>query len=206
MTTNPTPIPEPTSPTAVTRARELLDKATPGPWEAATCHESEQETRSEYVRSALLKPDAPAHGLWMAWKPDSRLGVHLTAVTGDGPHGEADAELIAAAPTLLAELADEVDRLRAALNLRDTTPEPPENAAWHWSLISNSDYTKVCAENARMRALTAVDEAMVERAARAVYGAAFADATGWDMANQSMRDTCRTLSNAALDAALGVES
>ena len=113
MTTNQTPIPEPTSPTAVTRARELLDKATPGPWEAATCHESEQETRSEYVRSALLKPDAPAHGLWMAWKPDSRLGVHLTAVTGDGPHGEADAELIAAAPTLLAELADEVERLRA---------------------------------------------------------------------------------------------
>lgn len=98
----------------VTRARELLAKATPGPWEAATCHESEQETRSEYVRNALLKPEAPAHGLWMVWKPDSPLGVHLTAVTGDGPHGEADADLIAAAPTLLAELVAEVERLTPA--------------------------------------------------------------------------------------------
>ena len=113
MTTNQNNIPEPTALTSVARARELLDKATPGPWEAVTCHESEQKTRSEYVRGALLKPDAPAHGLWMTWSPDSRLGVHLTAVTGDGPHGEADAELIAAAPTLLAELADEVESERS---------------------------------------------------------------------------------------------
>ena len=59
----------------------------------------------------------------------------------------------------------------------------------------------------RLQALTTVDDAMVERAARAVYGVAFADATvGWGMANQSMRDTCRTLADAALEAALGVES
>ena len=169
---------------AVTRARELLDKATPGPWEAATCHESEQETRSEYVRNALLKPDAPAHGLWMAWKPDSPLGVHLTAVTGDGPHGEADAELIAAAPTLLAELADEVERLRA---------------------------------------LTTVDYAMVERAARAMVAHSgihhpceagercceeCGEAFGWFGISQAEEDLryASHRARAALEAALGVES
>ena len=68
-------------------------------------------------------------------------------------------------------------------------------------------YHAVADEVERLRALTTVDDATVERAARAVYGVAFAAATvGWGMANQSMRDTCRTLSNAALNAALGVES
>lgn len=84
---------------------------------------------SEAVTRA--REDAPAHGLWMARKPDSRLGVHLTAVTGDGPYGEADAELIAAAPTLLAELADEVERLRALTTVDDAMVERSSLALHH---------------------------------------------------------------------------
>lgn len=116
----------------------------------------------------------------------------------------ADAELIAAAPTLLAELADEVDRLQAKV-AAFADIEEAHNASYRM-LRDQSGMTELVAEVNRLQALATVDDAMVERAARAVYGAAFADATGWDMANQSMRDTCRTLSNAALDAALGVES
>lgn len=130
---------------AVTHARELLAKATPGPWEVRIRDSGDVEVVKDHE-----------HIEWICSVGDEAERAAI-----------ADAELIAAAPTLLAELADEVNRLRA---------------------------------------LTTVDDAMVERAARAVYGAASADATGWDMANQSMRDTCRTLSNAALDAALGVES
>lgn len=65
---------------AVTRARELLDKATPGPWVA------------------------------------DGLGGNLDAPSGRVAEvlswSDADAELIAAAPTLLAELADEVDLMQ----------------------------------------------------------------------------------------------
>lgn len=93
--------------------------ATEGPWEAVTCHESEQKTRSEYVRGALLEPDAPASGLWMTWKPDSLTVGNLTAMTGDGPHGEADAEFIAHAREDIPALVAEIERLRAQ---RDTKP------------------------------------------------------------------------------------
>lgn len=88
------------------------------------------------------------------------IECHCNDLWGDGEY------FVYSDLSLLAELADEVNRLRAALHLRDTAPKPPENAAWHWSLISNSDYTKVCAENARLRALTTVDDAMIERAVK----------------------------------------
>ena len=144
---------------AVTRARELLDKATPRPWEVRNRDCGDVDVVKDHERVE-----------------------HICTVGDELDLGAlADAELIAAAPTLLAELTDEVE------------------TAWR-------AYHAVADEVERLRALTTVDDAMVERAARAVYGAAFADATGWDMANQSMRDTCRTLSDAALEAALGVES
>lgn len=112
---------------AVTRARELLAKATPDEW-------------GELADVATM----------------------------------AEAELIAAAPTLLAELADEVERLRA---------------------------------------LTAVDDAMVERAAK-VLGDDGADSEGgwhswrcFDRARYPEPCTCtRDAARAALEAAMGVES
>ena len=121
--------------------------ATEGPWEAATCHESEQETRSEYVRNALLKPAAPAHGLWMVWKPDSRLGVHLTAVTGDGPHGEADAEFIAHAREDMPALVAEVERLRSQLTITDEMVERHRKATYSHTLSkgnANPAKTEAC--------------------------------------------------------------
>lgn len=124
---------------AAARARELLAKATPGSWEVSS-----------------VPPIIRAWGPWGAYHP----------VTDD--MRTADAELIAAAPTLLAELADEVERLRA---------------------------------------LTTVDGAMVNRAAVSIYGEAFKGSQStWGMASQSMRDSCRTLARVALEAVLGVES
>ncbi|MEL4357061.1 MULTISPECIES: hypothetical protein [unclassified Luteococcus] len=109
-------------------------------------------------------------------------------------------------------LADEVNRLRAALHLRDTTQKPPEAAMWHWSLISNSDYAKVCAENARLRALTTVDEVMVERAAKVLSDEGADSEGGWhswrcfDGARYPEPCTCtQEAARLALEAALGVE-
>ena len=76
---------------AVTRARELLAVATPGPWVA------------------------------------DGLGGNIDAPSGLVAEvlswSDADAELIAAAPTLLAELADEVERLWALTTMDDAMVE-----------------------------------------------------------------------------------
>ena len=81
---------------AVARARELLAKATPGPWEERRHHFMD----GEWMESSVVPVE----------DGDFREGdgdcVRINSCT-------ADAELIAAAPTLLAELADEVERLQA---------------------------------------------------------------------------------------------
>lgn len=43
------------------------------------------------------------------------------------------------------QLEAENKELRAALNLRDETSIPKSPGMWHWSLISNNDYSKVLA-------------------------------------------------------------
>ena len=118
---------------AATRARELLESATPGPWEV----QGDYGIWSEAAGVWVMQDDCP---------PGGTLGC-------------GDAELIAAAPTLLAELADEVNRLRA---------------------------------------LTTVDDAMVERAAEEIFDRPFPKMPN----GTEMRDIAR----AALEAALGVES
>lgn len=162
---------------AVARARELLAKATPGPWWLLNEYAEPWEEGGE-------------------WHVYGRVGNRIPRVVDNSEDQLtwADAELIAAAPTLLAELAAEVDRLQAALHLRDTTPEPPENAAWRWSLVSNSDYAKVCAENARL--LARLDAVM------AIHGDRNGDCAECEMSTgQGVDWPCYTY-----NAALGVES
>ena len=92
--------------------RTLLDNATPRPWAAATPG-STTETRAQWITSALLAPDAPAAGgLWVAWVPDDHtMGIRIAATTGDGPHAEPDADLIAEAVNALPVLLDAADLL-----------------------------------------------------------------------------------------------
>lgn len=84
----------PTSPDPVAEARELLAAATPGPWQF------EESGNSEC-----------GDGCCWEWWGNRVLGGDSIVVEYDGLC-EADADLIAAAPTLLAALADEVERLR----------------------------------------------------------------------------------------------
>lgn len=151
---------------AATRARELLDKATPGPW-VADGLEGNLDAPSGRVAEVIL------------W-------------------GEPDAELIAAAPTLLAELADEVERLQAKVDAFADIEEA--HSASYRMLRDQSGMTELVAEVNRLRALATVDDAMVERAAREIE----LHAPSYRPINWP--DDHRELARVALEAALGVES
>ena len=111
---------------AVTRARKLLDKATPGPWCAT------------YDRTGVMG------------SPQESITTVIPTVV-EFALSEHDAELIAAAPTLLAKLADEVERLRAlttvdeALFLRclaaAQTTDLAQAAGW---LHDSTDHSDLC--------------------------------------------------------------
>ena len=96
MTTNQNNIPEPTALTSVARARELLAKATPGPWWLLNEYTEPWEEGDE-------------------WHVYGRVGNRIPRVVDNSEDQLtwADAELIAAAPTLLAELADDVESERS---------------------------------------------------------------------------------------------
>ena len=97
--------------------RRRAEAATRGRWAAATPSDDTPETSAAWVRDALLAPDAPAAGaLWCTWAPDDEEvpGPRIIAVTGDGPHAEADADWIAAAsPAAVLALLDVLDAMEA---------------------------------------------------------------------------------------------
>ena len=67
------------------------------------------------------------------------------------------------------------------------------------------DLTDLLAEVKRLRALTTVDDAMVERAARALYlrESDWSSEAKWDRLPEFARESWRKTARAALDAALG---
>ena len=67
------------------------------------------------------------------------------------------------------------------------------------------DLTDLLAEVERLRALTTVDDAMVERAARALYlrESDWSSEAKWDRLPEFARESWRKTARAALDAALG---
>ena len=90
----------------VARTRELLAVATPGPWEFATDEGAPVYVQLYATDDAVDEYDADV------LSSDSR-GLLIS---------EVNADLIAAAPTLLAELVAEVERLREIE--RTATPDP----------------------------------------------------------------------------------
>ncbi|MBP9920146.1 MAG: hypothetical protein KBF43_16335 [Dermatophilaceae bacterium] len=118
--------------------RALLAAATPGEWAPGTPDDDVAETRAEWVRTCLVAPAEPAAGaLWSVWVPDDEevSGSRIVAITGDGAHGMADAELIATAANSLSALLDALDAAEAgieqvrALHRPDPTPDDAI-AAW----------------------------------------------------------------------------
>lgn len=87
---------EPEKRDIVEGARELLAKATPGPWAYM-----EDETFWGEIRSCGINDDDPT-------------AFSLIAVTPEGDERDNDFRLIARAPELLRLLADECERLRNA--------------------------------------------------------------------------------------------
>lgn len=82
----------------VKRARSLLEAATPGPWQLA---DNPGKTLADHgMRSVAYV------GKWIVWIP----GRRVSELSG---RFDSNAELVAAAPTLIRELCDENDRLRA---------------------------------------------------------------------------------------------
>lgn len=67
------------------------------------------------------------------------------------------------------------------------------------------DFTDLLAEVERLRALTTVDDAMVERAARELYlrESDWSSEAKWDRIPEFARESWRKTARAALDAALG---
>ncbi len=96
--------------------RTLLAEATPGPWRSRW--EEIGEGVEPEDEAVIVAPGGPVLGI----------------VWYDGPHvlvRHGDAALIAAAPCLLADLAAEVERLRAGLAIlagRVKLPPPPPEA------------------------------------------------------------------------------
>ena len=96
----------------IEQIKERLAAATPGPLGFATAPaEGSSESPAEYVANAFT-----GYGeMYVVWdmstegNPD---GYVLTAVTGDGPRASANAELYAHAPSDIAALITEVEKLR----------------------------------------------------------------------------------------------
>lgn len=96
----------------VTRARELLAGITPGPWEHRfSTPEDTGESHAEYQAGTLIGDGEPLHVL-IAPSADPKFAYIVPAITGDGPTSSDNAEFIAAAPQLVADLTDGVEKLR----------------------------------------------------------------------------------------------
>ena len=112
--------------------KKRLAAATPGPLGFATAPaEGSSESPAEYVTNAFT-----GYGeMYVVWdmstegNPD---GYVLTAVTGDGPRASANAELYAHAPSDLAALVAEVERLRGQVEaVRAATANHPDPCEKH---------------------------------------------------------------------------
>lgn len=92
--------------------KERVAAATPGPLGFATAPaEDSSEGPAEYVSNAFTGY-GDMYVVWDTSTEGNPEGYVLTAVTGDGPRASANAELYAHAPSDLAALIDEVERLR----------------------------------------------------------------------------------------------
>ena len=112
--------------------KERLAAATPGPLGFATAPaEGSSESPAEYVSNAFT-----GYGeMYVVWdmstegNPD---GYVLTAVTGDGPRASANAELYAHAPSDIAALITEVEKLRGQIDaVRAATANHPNPCEKH---------------------------------------------------------------------------
>lgn len=97
----------------IEQAEKLLDGITPGPWEQRIG--PADETHSEYFDGTLIGSGEPLH-LVIAPSTVDEFAYIVPAITGDGPTSSRNAEFIAAAPTLVADLLAEVKRLRDVMD------------------------------------------------------------------------------------------
>ena len=112
--------------------KERLAAATPGPLGFATAPaEGSSESPAEYVANALTG-NGELYVVWDTSTEGDPEGYVLTAVTGDGPHASANAELYAHAPSDLAALIAEVGRLREQIEaVRAATANHPNPCSKH---------------------------------------------------------------------------
>ena len=127
--------------------RRLLDAATQGPWEACTApHPDDDKTPAEWLASCMTGEGE----LWCVTAPnttDDGYGYLVPAVTGDGPFSEAHAELIAAAPRLLANWLARNEQTEAVED--DLGRIANENAALAGRLMAERD--RLADENRALR-------------------------------------------------------
>ena len=104
--------------------KERLAAATPGPLGFATAPaEDSSESPAEYIANALTG-NGELYVVWDTSTEGDPEGYVLTAVTGDGPHASANAKLYAHAPSDLAALIAEVERLRATVIVEQNRRQP----------------------------------------------------------------------------------
>ena len=104
--------------------KERLAAATPGPLGFSTAPaEGSSESPAEYVANAFTGY-GEMYVVWDTSTEGNPEGYVLTAVTGDGPRASANAELYANAPSDLAALVAEVERLRATVIVEQNRRQP----------------------------------------------------------------------------------
>ena len=112
--------------------KERLAAATPGPLGFATAPaEGSSESPAEYVANAFTGY-GEMYVVWDTSTEGNPDGYVLTAVTGDGPRASANAELYAHAPSDLAALITEVEKLRGQIDaVRAATANHPDPCEKH---------------------------------------------------------------------------
>lgn len=92
-----------------TRARELLAGITPGPWERRIG--PPDQTPAEYIADTEGVDGEPLH-IVIAPSPEEQFAYVVPAITGNGPTSRVNAEFIAAAPQLVADLLSDLATAR----------------------------------------------------------------------------------------------
>lgn len=99
------------------RAKAALEGITPGPWtHHVSTPEDTGESHAQWQANTLIGDGEPLHVLTAA-TDDDRYAYIVPAITGDGPTSARNADFIASARGLMPELVDEVEQLRAHVNV-----------------------------------------------------------------------------------------
>lgn len=123
----------------------LANAATPGPWLWGRHTFKTKDEAKEWISETFEQREGLE--LWMSFVPDPERPSEslFTAITGNGPHSEANAAFVAqigdAVPKLIARVR-ELAGQAAAGALEQWTAEPPTEAGHYWAVVGRESFVR----------------------------------------------------------------